>query len=247
MQFELQPFVHLITQGIAIQLLRPIVGQFGQVVSLQLDSVEFIVTAQLLDFGIGLLFAQDDIAIFILRKFIEQLLFRQLLPIELFRAKRFGNRKRWHDGTMVDGIELHLVCNLQGVAQCLRNIGKDSIHLGRCLHPLLLGVAHTCRIVQILSRAQTDQAVMCLGILGIGKVHVIRRNQLHLIFLGQLDQHLIDLLLLGEDGTIRIRIMRLMPLHLQIIVIAKQLFEPTDRFLRLFHMPLHNQLRNLAT
>ena len=36
------------------------------------------------------------------------------------------------------------------------NVGEDFIHLGGCFHPFLLGVAHTVRVVEILSGTKAD-------------------------------------------------------------------------------------------
>ena len=63
------------------------------------------------------------------------------------------------------------------------------------------------------------------------------------MFPGKLDQYLIYLLLFGESSLIGQRIMRLVALHLQVIVITKQILKPLNGFIGLFQPPLHDVLR----
>ena len=96
---------------------------------------------------------------------------------------------------MVYGVVFHLVQNLQRIGKRFRNIGKKLVHLRLGFHPLLLGIKHTARIVQILARTQTDKAVVRLGILLIHKMDVIGTNHLYAILPGIFQQFGIGFLL----------------------------------------------------
>ena len=51
---------------------------------------------------------------------------------------------------------------------------------------------------------------------------------------------------MGVGAAIGLRIMRLVTLHLQVIVLAKQLLEPKHRRFRLLYLSFHDQLRDLT-
>ena len=70
-----------------------------------------------------------------------------------------------------------------GRRQHLGQVGKELVHLCRRLHPLLLAVAHTPGVVEVLARAETDEAVVGFGIFFVEEVHVIGGDDLHAVLL----------------------------------------------------------------
>ncbi len=133
---------------------------------------------------------------------------------------------------MVDIIGLYLVQYLQGVRQCFRNIAEDVVHLLLSLEPLLLGIEHTCRVIQVLGSSQAEQVIVGLGILFVYKVGIIRTYQFDTVFACQLDKHLVCLLLQGECLTVGtdIGVGDLMALQFQVVVIAKDALMPLYGF-----------------
>ena len=125
---------------------------------------------------------------FILSKFVKQVFFRKLRPIPFFRSKIFGNSKSRHDRCMIDGVIFYLVKNLQCIAQRFGHVSKEFVHLFACLHPFLLGIKHTSRIIQVLTSTQTDQTVVRFRILFIYKVNIIRTNQFNIELLSIFNQ-----------------------------------------------------------
>ena len=117
---------------------------------------------------------------------------------------------------MVEAVNLHLVQNLQGVAQCFGHVAEDLVHLGLGLKPLLLGVEHARGVVEVLARRQAQQVVVSLGILLLHEVYVVGTHELDAILSCQLYQHLVGLLLHGERlavGPLR-RVLHLVALQL---------------------------------
>ena len=176
MEFELDSFARFLVENLAISSVRSFQSQFLEVVCFELDSVQFIVTTQFIDFGMGLIFTQDYIAVFVLRKLVEQIFFRILLSIPLFGSKIFGNFEVRHNGGMVDAIEFNLVANIRCIGQSFRHISKQFVHLGFGLEPLLLGIKHTVRVVQVSTGTQTNQAVVSFSILFVDEVHIVCTN-----------------------------------------------------------------------
>ena len=96
-----------------------------------------------------------------------------LFPILFLCSKVLRNGKSRHNRSMVDTVKLHLVTNIYRIRQRFGHIGKDFIHFRTRLHPFLLGVKHTVGVIQIFSRTQANQTVVCFGILLVYKVNVI--------------------------------------------------------------------------
>ena len=70
-QFKDQTFLHLVGQGITVQLLGTVECQLCQIVGFQLDTVQFVVAPQTLYLGIGGILIQHHLAVFILGKLIK--------------------------------------------------------------------------------------------------------------------------------------------------------------------------------
>ena len=102
------------------------------------------------------------------------------------RGELLGDREVGHQRAVVDAVVLDLGADLLGRSQSLGDIGEELIHLRRGLHPLLLAVAHTGRVVEILARTEADQSVMRLGILLIEEVNIIGSDDLHPVLAPQL-------------------------------------------------------------
>ena len=133
-----------------------VVCQLCQIIGFQLDTIQLFVTSQSLNLGLCRRFIHDHIAIFILGKFIEQIFFGEFLTIFLFCSEIFGNGKSRHDRRIIDRIKLYLIAYIASIRQCFGHIGKHFVHFFTGFHPLLFGIKHTVRIVQILTRTQTD-------------------------------------------------------------------------------------------
>ena len=154
-------------------------------------------------------------------------LVRELLSVSLLRSlvgempevvvgigKALRDREVRHQRVAVDGVDLHLVEDLGGVAECLRDIGEDFIHLLGTLEPLLLGVSKPIGVVKGFARAEADQSLVRLAIFLVGEVGVIRGDQLHALLCSKLDEHLIYLLLLLVGLSIAAFLVCLVPLQL---------------------------------
>ena len=194
-QLKNQTFFHFVRQRVTVKPFGTVKCQFGKIVGFQFNTIKFFVTAQTLDFGFGGFLVQDDISVFVLRKLVEQIFFRIFPPVFLFRSEIFGNGKSRHNRGMVYRVIFHLVQNLQCIGKRFGNIGKKLVHLRLGLHPFLLGVKHTARVVQILARTQTDKAVVRLGILLVHKMNVIGADYFYIVLPGIFQQFGIGFLL----------------------------------------------------
>ena len=148
---------------------------------------------------------------------------------------------------MVYGIEFHLIGNLQRIFQCFGYIGKDAVHLCRRFHPFLFGITHTVWIIQVLSCTKTDKAVVCLGIFLVGKMDIVGGYQLYTVLTRKFDKYFVYSLLLWEGCLICIGTMCFVPLHLQIKIVAKQVFEPANSLFGLTHPIFHNMLGDFSS
>ena len=152
-----------------------------------------MISAELLDFLFSLFARHHYVAFFILSKFIEKVFVCYSLAIFLFCSKLFGNCEGGHDGGIVDAVEFHFVAYFHGVGERFGVFGEQLVHLLARLHPLLLGVEHTGGVVEVLARGEADEAVVCLGMLFVDKVHVVGAHQPDAIFLAVFDELLVHL------------------------------------------------------
>ncbi len=88
---------------------------------------------------------------------------------------------------------------------------------------------------------------MCLGIFLIYEMNVVARDKLYTKSGAQLHKLFINSFLKRICVVIGILNRRLVALHLKIIVVAKCVFVPLERFLDFLHVTGKNQFRNLAT
>ena len=85
------------------------IRKFRQIVGFELDTVQFVITAQLLYFLLALLTRQRVFSVFVRGEFAEQVFFSIFLSPLFLRAKLLWYREERHDGIVVDAIYLYLV------------------------------------------------------------------------------------------------------------------------------------------
>ena len=140
MKFELDTFACFFIQHFPITSVRTFQSQLFQIVGFQFDTIQLIIATQFFNFTMGSILAQHHVTIFVPCKLIKQIFFRIFLSIAFFRSEIFRNLKVRHNRSMVNAIKLYLVANCSRIRQCLRDIGKQFIHLRLGFHPLLLGI-----------------------------------------------------------------------------------------------------------
>ena len=247
-QFKLDARVGFFVERIAVTPLRSFVSQLAEIVRLEFDAIEFVVSAEFLDLGLAFFAVDDHIAVFVLREFIVELLFGKPFSVLLFRSEFRGNVEVGHDGAMVDAVDLHLVDDLLGGGKRFRQIGEDFVHFRLCFEPFLLRVEHARRIVDEVVGGKADEEIVCLGIFFVGKVRVVGANVFHAAFLGELQQCFVGLHLQRVGfavGTLR-RIFDFVPLEFEIIVLSENLLEPSHRFFGALEVATQNLARNFS-
>ncbi len=221
-----------------------------QVVCLELDAHHLVqvAAAQFLELLFSLLLAQHDVAVLVARHLVEEHFAGEPLPIFLLKAERCRNLEVRHDRVVLDVvIFVALIDNFYRIAQSLRHIGEKFVHLGRRLEPLLLGVAHSVRVVQILARIQADQVVMGIAVLLVHEVYVVGADELDAVLLRHLDEELVVRFLLLVALWIVERILRDVALEFQIVVVAEQVLMPQDSHLGSCNVARLELLGHLAT
>ena len=222
-EFKIDMLLDVVRQWVAIVFPRPVIGQLGQIVGLELDAVNLVVATQTVDDLARLVLGQGILAVLVCRELPVQVSLCVFLAPRPLRAKRLGNGEIGHDWAVVNTVHLNLAEHLKRVAQGLGNVGEDVVHLLSCLEPLLLGVHQAERVVQVFACRQAQQVVMGLGGVLVLKVAVVGAHHLDAVFLGKLHERLVGFLLqrehlaVGADGGV----FHLVPLQLQIVVVAK--------------------------
>ena len=248
MKFKAYAVIHFLVQGVSIQACSTLVGQFVQIVSLKLDAVNLVVSAQLLYLLLSFLRWQLVLTVLIAGELLEEILLAELSSPLLFGAKVLGDREERHDGVALYVVGFHLVEHLAGVCQSLGNVLEHFVHLLTRLEPLLFGVQHTCGVVQILAGGQAEQVVMRFGIILVHEVAVVGADELDAVFAGQFYEPFVGFLLQGEClavGSLA-RVFDLMPLQLQVVVVAEEVLEPLHTLLRPLDVASQNLARNLS-
>ena len=92
---------------------------------------------------------------------------------ELLRKVEF--RKDW---VLVHLETVDLLSHLEGVAEGLGMLVEDVQHFLLALEVLLLGIAHTVRIVKVCVCGEADESVVCRSVLLAHEVHVVRSHDL---------------------------------------------------------------------
>ena len=112
MELKFDSFLNFFIQFFSVTATRSVISQFSQVICLQLDTIQFLISSQTFDLGLRGGFIHDDVSVLILCELVKQILFRKLLPVLFFRTKRFGNCEGRHDRRMINRVELHLITNV---------------------------------------------------------------------------------------------------------------------------------------
>ena len=123
-------------------------------------------------------------------------LVREVPEVVVSVGKALRDREVRHQWVTVDGVDLHLVEDLRGIAQRLGHVREDRTHLLCALEPLLLGIGKPIGVVEGLAGAEADQSLMSLSVILMCEVGVIGGNELHTLFPCELHQYLVDFLLL---------------------------------------------------
>ena len=237
MELEAQALLLLFGQMLAVAAVCALHGELGEVVGLELDAVELVVTAQFLDFLAPLLLGHDDIAVLVAREFVVEVLLGKALPILLLGSELLRDLEVGHDRRMVDRVVFDLVADIDGRGHRLGvRLAEDRLHLGGSLEPLLLGVEHPFRVVEVLACRETDQAVVGLGIVLVDEVHVIRADHPHVVFRGQFPKVLVDMQLHGVGLVVGPFDGSLVQLEFEVVVVAEEVLVPADRLLGLFEV-----------
>ncbi len=245
-QLEDKARARLLRHILAVALLGAVECELAQIVGFELNTVQLVVSAEFLDLLLGVGLTHDDIAVLVLRELVEQILLRILAAILLLGAELLGYGESGHDGGMVDSVALYLAAYLDGVVQRLGHVAEYGVHLGRGLHPLLLGVEHALGIVEVLARAQAYKTVVRFGILLVDEVHVVGADELDAVLGGILLQllvddqlHLVCLVVGAFDSS-------LVQLQFEIVVLAVEIAVPPDGLFRLVEFAVTDKSRYLA-
>ena len=246
MQLELDALDLLLGEVLTITLFCAVPSQFGQIIRFEFDTVKSIVPAQFLDLLLGLLLRHDDIAVLVAGELVEKVFFGEFLAVLFFSAEILGNGENRHNRVGINAIGLNFIDNLLSVFQSKRHIGKNAAHFLWRLQPFLFSVVHPCWVVEVLARAEANQAVMRLAVFFFHKVHIIGRDDLHIVFLRQLQKDFVHLLLSFVNFGVAARLISLMSLDFKIIILPKKVLEPLYCFLCTFKVAVHDFLRHLA-
>ena len=248
MQLETHTVIDFFGQLLAIEPVGTFVRQLRQVVGLELDAVQLVVTAQFLDFLLALLARQRILAVLVAGELLVELFLAELMSPLFLRTEVFGDGEEGHDGVVVDAIDFDLVENLAGIAQCLGDVGEDVVHLLAGLEPLLLGVEHAGGIVEVLARREAQQVVVSLGVLLVDEVRIVGADELDAVFVSQLYEHLVGLLLQGERLAVGTqgRVFHLVALQLQVVVVSEDTVIPFDGLAGSGNVAVENLLGHLA-
>ena len=214
-QLELYAVKNLVGK-FRVTFLCALVSEFCQIVSLELDAVYLVVSAEFLYLLLALFWRQLVLPVLVRCELIVELLLGEFLSPLLLRSERLGNGEERHDGVVVEAVCLHLVQNLDSVCHRLRNVVEHLPHLLFGLKPLLLRVKHTFRVVDILACREAQQVVVSLSILLVHEVSIVGANELDAVFMSKFYNHLVGLLLKREClavGPYR-RVFHLMTLQL---------------------------------
>ncbi len=109
MQLKLDVLPYIVGYRVAIALLGTVVGEFGQIVGLELDAVNLVVATQTLYHRLALVLGQRVEAVLIGGELLVEIFLCELLMPFLLGTEALGNGEEGHDGTVVDAVEFHLI------------------------------------------------------------------------------------------------------------------------------------------
>ena len=248
-QLELDAGVGFFVKRIAITPFCALVGELAEIVRFEFDTIELVVSAELLDFGFAFFAVYDYIAVFILGEFVVELGFCEALSVFFFGAKVFRNVEVGHDRAVIDAVEFHFVDNLLRGGERFGKIGEDLVHFGLRFEPFLFGVEHARGIVDEVVGGKADQKIVGFGIFLIGEVRIVGADVFYSAFFRQFEQDLVglDLQRIGFSvGTLG-GIFHLVALKFEVVVIAESFLEPHDGFLGALEVAGEDLSRNFST
>ena len=108
-QFELHSFYHILWYRFAISALCSFIGEFSQIVGLELYAVYLVVASQFLDFLLGIFRWQWVLAVLVGSKLLIELLLGELLPPLFLGTELLRNGEERHDRVIVETVDLHLI------------------------------------------------------------------------------------------------------------------------------------------
>ena len=209
-----------------IDFLCAVEGELAQIVGLELDAVELVVAAQLVNLCMCLLVAQHHITLLVAGELVKEVFLRVLLAVLLLRAEVGRDVEVGHDGGMVDAVGLHLVEDGDGVVERLGHVAEDGVHLLGGLEPFLLRIEHAVGVVEVLARAEADEAVVSLGVFLVDEVDVVGADKGDAILAAVLLQLGIDVELQVIDFVVGAGHGGLVELEFQIVVVAEYALVP---------------------
>ena len=96
----------------------------------------------------------------------------------------------------------------------------------RCFQPLLFGVAHAGRVIQVLAGAQTDEVFVGIGMIFFHKMYIVRGDEFRIGLAGKSNQLLILKFLFDIRLCIGSRFVGFVALQFEVIIVAKNFFVP---------------------
>ena len=115
MQLKLDALDLLLSEVLAITLVRTVPSQFSQIVRFEFDTVQTVVAAQFLDLLFGFLLRQNHIAVLIASELVEKVFFCVFLSIFFLRSKILWNRKNRHNRVGINAICFDFIDNFLSV------------------------------------------------------------------------------------------------------------------------------------
>ena len=92
----------------------------------------------------------------------------------MFFSPKIGrDRINRHHWSRINVVKFYFVRYINRVLQCFRHIGKYLKHLFGRFQIFLFGIAHTARIVKVLSGAQTNQPFVRFAMFFFYKVNIV--------------------------------------------------------------------------
>ncbi len=226
--------------------MRAFPSEFGQVVGLEFDAVEFVVAAEFAYFFFGFFLRHHHFAFFVACKFVEKVLFGVFLPIFLFGTKVGWYVEFRHDGVGIDAVGLYFVDDFLRIFECFGQVAEYGGHLFGRFQPLLFGVVHAVRFAHQRVGRYADEVVVRVGVLLFHEVRVVGADDFCAGFSCQFYQHGIHLFLPQIHVLVAAEFVGFVALQFDVVVVAEHRFEPAYRCFGLVDFALHDELWQFA-
>ena len=240
-ELELDALLDLVRKLFAPAPLRARPDERSEILRLELDSDNLVVTAELIDAPGRIHVGQSRLVILFLRS--------------LFGAETRGNVELRHDRIGIELIFLYSVGDLERIVDKLGIFGEKPTHVLLALEPLFARVDHSLRVAHLRARRKREQHVMGIVVVLFEKVDVVRRDHADIEFFAELEHSLYDLdLALVEIAEIVARLKRnviaelgrLVKHHFKRIIIAEKILIPLRYAFRLGHVAVVDGARNFT-